>query len=461
MVPRDDIAPSGRKSMFVIMGRSLFIAIAIGVAVRLVLMPLVTYDFDIYHWAMTIGNFQSGNGLYGLAGYYYTPVWGYILGFLSLIQDFFVNSGVFGMRFTDLLPVEGLAHPFHTATITQIDFNVTVKIALLICDILVAYLVYWLIKDRTGDENKASIGLALWFLSPPVMYMCGVQAQFDTFSALLFMLTVVAVYKDRCFLAGFLFATTVLLKFFPMFCAVVLVAYVLKKHSSDGQAYRKLAAALVGGALGLTIWIMPEVLSGTLFDMLSFVTNRVAESQSLMHTVVSYLSTFLALTGMLYFGYRMKVSEGDTDSDFLKYMLMAMASAMLMAFGPQYIIVILPLLAVFAMEQGGRRHIICWALISAGAFAMAISYNNFSIFSALAEATGWVSPEWVVAGLSGMNSTFLGVTWVVWFSMLSLVFQLIGVWLIFFYHFEDAIRGRIGPVDRFMTSLETRRRNGI
>ena len=53
--------------------------LSVALLVRLVLMPLLTYDYDIYHWAVIIQNFQSGNGLYDVAGYYYTPTWGYIL----------------------------------------------------------------------------------------------------------------------------------------------------------------------------------------------------------------------------------------------------------------------------------------------------------------------------------------------------------------------------------------------
>ena len=48
----------------------------IALAVRLIIMPLVSHDFDIYHWALVIENIQTGDELYGLDGYYYTPTWG-------------------------------------------------------------------------------------------------------------------------------------------------------------------------------------------------------------------------------------------------------------------------------------------------------------------------------------------------------------------------------------------------
>ena len=46
----------------------------IGLAIRFVLMPLLTYPFDVEHWAIIIQNIESGNGLFGLTGYFYTQI---------------------------------------------------------------------------------------------------------------------------------------------------------------------------------------------------------------------------------------------------------------------------------------------------------------------------------------------------------------------------------------------------
>ena len=72
----------------------------IALAVRLIIMPLVSHDFDIYHWALVIENIQTGDELYGLDGYYYTPTWGYVLAFFSLM----VSSGSSMMRNSQKAP---------------------------------------------------------------------------------------------------------------------------------------------------------------------------------------------------------------------------------------------------------------------------------------------------------------------------------------------------------------------
>ena len=41
--------------------------VVVALVVRIVLMPLLTYDYDIYHWGVIIQNLQSGNGLYDVS----------------------------------------------------------------------------------------------------------------------------------------------------------------------------------------------------------------------------------------------------------------------------------------------------------------------------------------------------------------------------------------------------------
>ncbi len=454
MWSRGCTAPEGRIVSKVLKS-PVFIVVLAGILIRIVLMPILTYDFDISHWALIIGNMQSGNDLYGLAGYYYTPIWGYILGFLSLIQDLFLNMGATGMRVTEMIPIEGLAYPYYTANLTTLSFNIFIKVALLLCDLAVAYILYWVVKERTGDTKKATFGMALWFLCPVVIYMCGIQAQFDTFSVLIFMLAVVAAYKGRYTLAGFVFATSILLKFFPMFCAIVLVAYVLKKHREDGQGMRNLAHALIGAVAGVIIWMLPSILNGTFADALTFVTNRISAQASII-VIANYVAIFIALAGMVFSGYRMHKSEGDVDADYFKYMFMAIASSMFMGFAPQYMLVMIPLLVIYMTDSGKRRLLICWILASVGSVLLALSLNNFSLFASLAVDTGWISPEWVINAVHGMNATFLGITWIYWGAAGASIMMLIGFALIFFFFFEKQIRARIGSIDRLMGRIEKR-----
>ncbi len=413
--------------------------LAIAVAVRMVLMPLLTYDYDIYHWGLIIENIQSGNGLYDTAGYYYTPVWGYILGSMSAFMDLFLSVDVFGNHFTELIPVENLICKFHIATITTIEFNLFIKTFLVIIDVAVAAILYRFTEELTSDSKKALTASCLWLFSLPVIYMSAVQAQFDCISALLLLLTVYMIYRDRTFLGGMLFATAVLLKFFPAFCILVFVGYVYVKHKDDGMAVRKMAGAVIGAALMATVLIMPQIMDGSWIDALSFVTGRMDRNTDIFASAWSYFGMALMIGGMLITGRLMFRTKENLDIRFIEYTMIALVAATMTSFTPQYFIVFLPLFCVFA-ANGSKTLFRCWILITFGAFFAAVTINNASLLLSLSEYTEMVSSGWVVSAMEWMESiTVAGQTSVSFLNSTGNIIQFIGLVSIVLYYSKDWI----------------------
>jgi len=425
--------------------KPVIVILIIGLIIRLVLAPFFTYDFDMKGWALVIENINSGNGLYDLAGYYYTPVWGYFIGLLSTVQDLFLNIDVLGIRFTDLLPIEALQCVYHTATTTTVSFNLSMKLPLILCDVLVGYLIYWLIKDRTnGDSKKATWGFALWFLCPTIIYMSGIQAQFDTLSALLLMLTIIAFYKDRCFLGGMLFAMATLTKFFPAFCIFVFAAYIIVKHRDDKLVLRKLLMTVLGGSLMALAIMMPQILDGTVSDAMSFMFGRMETYPNLLVATHSVFGMIVSVLGAFYFGYRMyKTDQKDADTKLFDYLLFALTAAMMLSVTPQYMIVMMPML-IFKIMTSDRGYLICWILISLGSFFAALSINNFSLLTSSGEFLNIVSPEWIISMMQGFETEFLGFTGMVWANAISEIVEYIGLILILAFCFEKWI-GKHSP----------------
>lgn len=428
--------------------------LALALLVRLVLMPLLTYDYDIYHWGLIIENIQSGNGLYDTAGYYYTPVWGYILGSMSAFMDAFLSLDVFGVRFTELIPVENLVCKFHIATTTTIWFNIFIKSFLVIVDFAVAALLYKLAEERTADRGKALTASALWLFSLPVIYMSAVQAQFDSISAFLLLLTVYLIYKDRTFLGGMVFSISVLLKFFPAFCIIVFIGYVFVKHRDDGLAFRKISLAVIGAGLMAAVLTMPQILDGTWQDALSFVTGRMDRNTEIPEMLWSYFGMFVMVAGMLLCGWLMFRTKEDIDKRFFELTMVALVLATLTALTPQYFMVFLPLLCLY-IADGGRRLLRCWAVITFGAFFAAITINNMSLLLSLSEFTGLVSPDWVVSAMQWMESVGIGdMTLVSVLNATGNVIQLIGLVFLVLICFKDrtiSVCGRIKPALDWMS----------
>ena len=208
----------------------ILLIVAVGIIIRLVLMSAsMVYDLD--YWAVVIRNIESGEGLYDAEGYYYTPVWGYVLGFIAACQSMFLELGEVAIRVLEAFPVEIIPDTYYTATAPSIAFIYSVKIPLMIFDLILAYLVMVLAKDYTGDSRKAVLAFAFTFLFPVLMLSSGVIGMPDTIAAVFTVLTVVLLRRGMPFLAGASFSLAVLTKFFPVFLIFVFVAYLIVKHS--------------------------------------------------------------------------------------------------------------------------------------------------------------------------------------------------------------------------------------
>ena len=391
--------------------RPVVIILIVGILIRLLLSPIMTMGYDVYHWALTISNFQSGNGLYGLAGYYYTPVWGYILGFTSVLQDLLVNVPLFGERFMEALPLETGGYTKATATITTIGFNVSFKIILFIADALVGYLIYSAIKNHTGDEKKATIGFALWFMCPIVIVISAVCGMFDAFSVLFLLAAVLLAYNSKYLLAGSMFALSVLTKFFPLFFLMFFVAYILMKHKDDGTAKKNLLLAVIGAAVTSLVIFIPQILTGTVSDSFFFLMGRTGSGLGLglgaietYGTVVAYTAIFIIVT---YIAWRYYKKGDSTPQTMVKYMLLIAVVTLLYPPTPQYVLIMLPFLIFMVMIR--KEMMLPWKLLSIFVTAFALT-SMFTLFMSYGAYGGAFSLESVVSLMEGYRTAaFLGI----------------------------------------------------
>lgn len=165
----------------------LFLVLLIGVAIRVSMGLVFNYNFDVSSWSLVMSNTLAGNGLYEVDGYFYTPVWGYFLGFLSGSQDLLLNVSSFGEFYPGASLTEHV-NSFGNAYITNSAFNIMVKSMIFVFDLLAAYLIYWIIDDVTGDRKKAETACIVWFLCPAVFLVSAVNGMFDVLMAVFILL---------------------------------------------------------------------------------------------------------------------------------------------------------------------------------------------------------------------------------------------------------------------------------
>lgn len=435
-------------------GLALWILI-LGLAIRLVFAPVFTYPFDIEHWGVILQNTESGNGLFGLTGYFYTPAWGYILGFEDLIINLLPGM-TYGERFTDLLEIEGMVFPYQTATTTTPVFNLAMKLPLILVDVLVGYLIYRLVMSECGDERKAAIGFGLWFLCPIVIYMSSVQAQFDCISALLTLLCVLLVRRNLFFLAGVIFTIAALIKFFPAFCIFLLCVYVAK--ATPGRlSWKNLLLSVSGAVLTAVVIFLPQILDGTVMNAFSFVFGRTSEYDLMLmlRTYPFIAVTLVMLVVLAIFAWRM--DDARRKQDFLVLILAMLSICTIFSPGPQYWIVYLPLLSYYiACRDRNRALLICLIAMAILTTTAAFFNNSFSLLTTASEYLHLCEPQTVISWMHALDTPVFGTPLTQLVVFIVEFIQLIIMILIALFLLSDlGLFDRYNKLNEFITELRT------
>jgi len=405
--------------MVAILKRPVVIILIAGLLIRFVLMPVFSYGYEVSHWAYTIENIRSGNGLYEISGYYYTPVWGYILGAVSWIMDVF-GLDTLASRFDEVLPLQD-AWWACIADVTTIQFNIIVTLPLIFCDILVGYLIYRMVREDTGDERKAAVGFALWFLCPIVIFASSVQAMFDTFCVLFMVLSIFLLRRQRYLLCGVAMALAILTKVFPGFLLLALLAYILAKNRGNRPEAVRAVALLAAGLIITSVLVyIPQIMDGTFLYSFSFLTDRMGiglsssgewsifsmQSLGFMLVIILQPIIVLALIGLAYLQYK---ESGDPDSALMRFLLPASAVIFLWTPSPQYTLIVIPFLAYY-ISVHGRAFLSQWMLVGVGATMYDLVTANGTVLFSLAAYTDLLDLGGLVeAILSFQSASFLGI----------------------------------------------------
>jgi len=429
------------------MSRPLVKILIIGLVIRIILMPLLTYGYDVSFWTATIQNIQAGHGLYGVDGYWYTPVWGYILGGMSYVMNLF-GVADYGHMFDAALGLQDIQWFNYTAIVTSLTFNFIVKIPIVIADVLTGYVIYKLILAKTEDEKKATYGFALWFLCPIVIYTSAVHGMFDSIAVLFMMFSVYSLYKGRPFTAGAALSVAVLTKVFPVYVIFALIVYLALKHKGEGKVLWTNIGKAAAGLLLMTLMIyIPQILDGTVMESLRFLTGRIdgVTAEAVHSTGIAdwfYMAaqqiivwaqpiTFVLALVLAYILYR----KGDERRDERFFLCLMITTSLMFLWSPEprFMLMMLPFLILF-MVMFDKRFTLPYVMISAGMVFYNIVGHNFSLLLSLARYTNLADAYHMVSLVEWMNGPFQN--GMVIMSAITLIVTIAGLLLIFLYSFR-------------------------
>lgn len=327
-------------NMSPVMRNILIITIA-GLVIRYVLGFFLTYPRDFGSWILNAENFMMNEGVYGLPGHYYTPVWGYMMASMTYF------ASAFGMPIGFMDPFydgSSSATPWNTMLPT-IEFALMVKTILFVCEIFTAYALFRIVMHITGDEKKATVAYALWFLFPLVIVLSSIRVMFECVEIMFAVWAILFMMENRPAYAGVMIGLSLMTKPYGIFLAVLLIgyAYARRKCLMDSAIYFGVAVVTV------LVVMLPVILSGQLDESLHWLTTRVDKVGEVSYYNTMYLipiACVISLIGALVIAKHrilsMKVLMGLS--------LITTGFLLVNAGNVQYYLILLP----FAILFGGR-----------------------------------------------------------------------------------------------------------
>ena len=385
----------------------LFKVILIGLLIRILMIPLC-HPYDSNFWTIVIRNAESGYGLYQMEGYYYTPVWGYVLTFVAGVQNLLFDIGDLSVVCYDLFPYLLVEHYAYSNMAISIVFLFNLKVILTISDLVTSLLLYKIVKDRTGDEKKALIAFILMFLCPHIIGASSMVTMPDTISAMFTLMTIILIKEDKHFFAGICYAVAVWVKFFPLAIIIILFCYIYASAKDDRKlALRRIAFAFIGFMLATLIIFLPQIMEGTLIDSLDFITSRIAEVWrfGLPAFIAVAIGAVAIVVAMVFIGRHMIHAEGNIDDRMMEYCLVFLSACMLLYIytNLQYLVTLMPFL-VYCLLVSNYRYKYVWGLLAAAGIVLTFTLDtNAAMLNSLVAFTNIISSDFAVSMFDFFN----------------------------------------------------------
>lgn len=343
-----------------------------GLAVRLVLAPFFAHPFDVYSWYVSGESLLSGTRTLWsfLQPYSYSL---FLFAFPAAAAFRFL-SGITGIHPIPMASLDPRLNPGVQWNITVVPgplFNLIVKLPLIVADVLVALLLYRLVREEMGDERAATAVSLLWFLSPLTIWVSSGWGMFDTLPTLFSVLALYLLFHKKFAYSGVSLALAIAMKYY----AVVLVFPLLLL--TWGRGGKRAFVESVGGtaitALLLFIPLTRETTSGFVslvsgqsasglhYSGLSFWTAVTLFFSGFPQTAVSaaFIIGFLGFSYLWMWARRVKV-----DLPFAAGCFGLSILPLLLAFrfvGENFFVWVLPFGAIMA-SKSGRATLLFWSL---------------------------------------------------------------------------------------------------
>jgi hypothetical protein len=212
--------------------RKLLLAAIFGIALRFLLAPFSGHPYDMWVWFEAISHISGGASMQDVA-FQNTPMLYYTFFPISYFYSFL-------SKLLDLHPVPLDSLPAFvqsaaswtipccfSVSITEPLFNLIIKTAFIISDILSAILIYKIVYEKYG-RNAAGFSFVLWFLNPMLIWVSSIWGMFDSLAAFFTILSMYFLIKGKNSRSALSLAVASGYKLFPILLLVPIGIYMYR-----------------------------------------------------------------------------------------------------------------------------------------------------------------------------------------------------------------------------------------
>ncbi len=229
--------------------------LAVGIFVRLILMPISGHFVDIYVWYATVEAIVNNGPLtFPPAGIsFFPPLWQHYL----LIPVAYVYDWLAAAFSVSPIPVSSFpsALNFYPANgilyVPGMMFNFVVKVPFLISDVLVTLVLFKMVVMFTGKQSLAVKAALLWFLNPYLIWISAGWGMWDSVVVLFCIVSLYFLLTNRFVFSSIFLSLAVATKLFPAMFLLPIAVYFFKTRRPDWVKSSFLYYLVFLGALAL------------------------------------------------------------------------------------------------------------------------------------------------------------------------------------------------------------------
>ena len=416
--------------------------LAVGIVVRVILMPISAHPFDVYAWySMSMGILK--NGPFTLVSV--PPLWYHYM----MIPVAYSYGWLRGLFSSGAIPMSSLPsalnfYPSYVTVVPGMLFDTIVKTPFLLSDIAITFLLYKTVEELTRSKALAEKAAFLWFLNPFVIWISAAWGMWDTLPALFSLLAFYLLLKKRISLSAVCLSLGVALKFYPALFLLPIGVYLLKTGPNEIKRKNTLTFFSVF-AIATVLLFLPY-----LGMIPSFFTYYFAPSSTISGAVPNQITNPIAF-GLTYWSLYLlnRLTNLPITATFISIASFASTVLVVVALGlvywktskltfqkPAYdlaLVLLLPVLALFLSYRIICEQYFVWAIpflviLCVGGRVKVAFYWGASIAALLYVVLNCPLPFFFLPLAPWYTNTLLAMVYTVWsvFSVLIVLLAILG-----------------------------------